>query len=156
MDSLRQAILDGRIPDVRKRVKGDPALLAIPPPGGRTLLELARNKGIMETIVVLLHANAPGAEKYDQYEHLLKAYVMEIFQSWTAAAWYSGIEFIIWSLVAGDRESFAFSEHHHPFSLAPEEKAEWLFLARQAKGWPTFESFLPLDSWEKLYQAHRP
>ena len=153
MDSLRQAILDGCISDVRKRVKAEPRLHTIPSPAGRTYLELAQHKGIMEAIVVLLHANAPGTEKYDQYEHLLKAYVMEISQSWTSASWYSGIEFIIWSLAVGDRESFEFSEIHVPFSLGAVEKAEWLFLAEQAKGWPTFAAFLPLDSWKKLYQA---
>ena len=155
MDSLRQAILDGCILEVRKLVKGAPSLHTTPSPGGSTFLELAQNKGIMETIVVLLHANAPGTNSYEDYEELLRAYVMEISQLWTAASWYSGIEFIIWSLIVGDQESFEFSENHMPFSLGAEEKAEWFFLAKRAKGWPTFEAFLPLESWEKLYQAQR-
>lgn len=156
MDSLRQAIIDGCISDVRTLVKRGTSLHTTPSSGRSTFLELARNKGIMETIVVLLHANAPGTDLYEDYEDLLRAYVMEISQSWTAASWYSDIEFIIWSLVVGDQGNFAFSEYHKPFSMGTDEKAEWLFLARQAGGWPTFEAFLPLDSWEKLYQAHRP
>lgn len=155
MDSLHQAILDGRVPDVRTLVQQGTSLLTPPSTGRDTFLQLARNKGIMETIVVLLHANAPGTDSYGDYEDLLRAYLMEISQSWTAASWHSGIEFIIWSLAVGDEESFSFSEYHAPFSLAPEEKAEWLFLAERAKGWPTFEAFLPLDSWKKLYQAQR-
>lgn len=155
MESLRQAILDGCVSDVRVLVKRDPSLLTIPTAAGRSFLDLARGKGIMETIVVLLHANAPGTETYDEYEDLLKAYVMEISQSWTAASWYSGIEFIVWSLAVGDQESFAFSEYYMPFSLAPDEKAELLFLAKKANGWPTYEAFLPLKSWKKLYRAHR-
>ena len=151
METLRKAILDGRASEVRSLIRQEPSLLALPTSGRIALLELARGKGVMETIAVLLHAGAPGAEAYDEYEHLLRAYVMETSQSWTAAGWYSGIEFIIWSLVTGDRASFQFSEYHAPFSLGAGERAEWRFLAEQANGWPTYEAFLTLEAWEKLY-----
>jgi hypothetical protein len=119
------------------------------------MLELALDKGVVETIVVLLRANAPGAESYDDYEELLHAYVAETSESWTSSSWESGIESTIWSLVVGDRASHEFSEHHNPFSLGQEEKEEWLFLAEKAGGWPTFEEFLPFDSWKARYEDHR-
>lgn len=119
------------------------------------MLELARDKGVVETIVVLLHADAPGAESYDDYEGLLRAHVMETSESWTSSGWESGIEFTIWSLVVGDRASHYFSEHHNPFSLAPEEKEEWLFLTEKAGGWPTFEELVPLEGWKTRYEDYR-
>ena len=155
MKSLSQAILDGCVSEVRTLVKKDPSMLKNTSFSGGTMLQLAQNKGVIETIVVLLYANAPGADSYDNYEDLLEAYMMEISYSWTSTSWHMGIEFIIWSLVVGDQASFEFSEYHNPFSLGQVEKAEWLFLAKKAKGWPTDEKFLPFESWEKLYEAQR-
>lgn len=152
MDPLGRAILDGRVSDVRTLVKRDPSSLDLFSPSGSTMLRLAEDKGVVETIVVLLYANSPGAESYDDYEALLHAYVMETSESWTSTGWESGIEFTIWSLVVGDRASHQFSEHHNPFSLGPEEKDEWLFLAEKAGGWPTFEEFLSLESWKMRYE----
>jgi len=155
MNSLTQAILDGSVREVRRIVKETPESVEEVSPSGRTMFDLARHKGVIELVVILLYRGAPGSEAFDDYRGLLEEYVSETSYNWTLACWCEGIEWIIWSLVVGDRKTYSFGDDFKPCTLEPEEAAEWAFLAQKAQGWPTSEGFMPLEEWKRLYTSRR-
>ena len=146
-----QAVLDGKPQQLRQLLKDNPESIGARSPTGKSLLSLALDVGVAESVAVLLRAGAPGTEEFTDYAGLLGDYISEVSEEWTCAGWLNGIEFVVWSLVCGARDSYEFSEYQDPFSLSQEEREEWLFLYRKAGGWPTFERFLPGAEWEALY-----
>ena len=124
-------------------------------PSGRTMLELARAKGIAEIVVVLLHQRAPGSESFEGHRELLEESLREVSQNWLLAGWYEGLELIVWSLVVGDRSSYSLGEGW-TLEFSGDEVVEWLFLAEAAQGWPTFDGFMQLDDWKKHYASRGP
>ena len=146
-----QAVLDGKPQELRRLLQENSESIGARSPTGKSLLSLALDVGVAESVAVLLRAGAPGTEEFTDYAGLLGDYISEVSEEWTCAGWLNGIEFVVWSLVCGDCASYEFTEYHDPLSLSGAQRREWLFLYEKAGGWPTFERFMPSAEWEALY-----
>jgi hypothetical protein len=151
MSPLIQALLDGRVDDVRTLASTQPNLLETPSSSGRTPLEVAAAKGRADLQAALLRAGAQPRGGEARVCALLQSYLAELSADTFAAGWLEDLGFLVWrALTTG--EPLGDPELVRPLSNA--RVAELLYLSGLCGGWATdSEIHVPFDVWHARYAS---
>lgn len=82
-------------------------------------------------------------------ENELGRYMSELSEEAYCAGWMSGNEFYLWEVAIGQRTSYGQT------TLGAEEAERLTRLSRDAGGWHTTDTFVPLDRWLEMFAARQ-
>lgn len=152
---LIQAVLDGRIDEVRNLIKKHPEMLGIRSESGSFPYQVAVKKGLANQQTALLRSEAPGSEDFTDYSGLLIHYLGDVSYCYALANWLYDIEFVVWKLAVLNEP---ISDKWYDLNAMDEETKEDLrFLSQKAKGWAAWGDndrepvFVSLEKWEKIW-----
>ena len=159
LNPLQNAILDGKIEEVRRLAFEQPELLRIKTDTGTPISMLARRKGRISIFVTLVRVGAPGSESITNWAELLENYISEISDR-ACAGWLHSIEFVIWHTVQtgqlpDDPESWGLC------GMSSADREDLAFLADRAQGWPTWSDeahgviHVSRETWLRKYEQWR-
>ena len=151
MSALITAILNGDTQVVRSLSFVQPGLLSMPSFDGLLPLELAHQKGRVNTVVALLRANAPGQLPITVAD-LLIDYMREISSDYACAGWLNDIECTLWQLMQTgnpDRDDL--------LQLASDGEMlnDLRYLSEQCQGWVYYRvhspEYISLPEWTRYF-----